>query len=71
MNWKLFLEALGSAAINGAAGGATQAIATGGGHVNTGTAISAGIGALFGILTYLKQPAFAPPPAPAPPTATK
>lgn len=56
MNWKLWLEGLGFAALNGGAGGAIQSV-TNGGHINTGTAVAAGIGALLGAIAYLKQPA--------------
>ena len=53
MNWKAWLQGLAAAAINGSASAAAQAVA--GGHVNTGTGVTAGIGALLGAILYLAE----------------
>lgn len=60
MNWKLWLEGLGAAALSGAVTGATQAVSAG--QIGKGTGIAAAVGALLGVGVYLKQPAFATPP---------
>ncbi len=66
MNWKLWLQGLAAAAVGGAGSGFTQAVTTNGGHVNTGTAICAGVGALLTTVAYvIKSPLQrADPPAP-------
>ena len=53
MNWQVWLQGLGAAAINGAATAGAQAASSG--HVNTATAVTAGIGALLGALLYLAE----------------
>ena len=58
MNWKLFLEGLGAAAISGA--GTSLATAAAGGSLKAAGA-TAGVGALMGVLAYLKTPSFNPP----------
>ena len=55
MNWQLFFEGLAAAAINGFVVSAAQASTSG--HINKGTAVAGGIGALVGVAQYLKQPA--------------
>lgn len=56
MNWKLFLGGLESAASGGALLGLTQT-ATSGQAFGKATLITAGMGALLGVLKYLQQPA--------------
>lgn len=56
MNWKLWLEGFGAAALSGAATGVTQLASTTG-QVTKGTGLAAIVGAIIGIATYLKQPA--------------
>jgi hypothetical protein len=54
MNWKVWLQGLGAAAIGGAATSATQVLSTTG-TVNKGTALMGGIGALVGVAGYLAK----------------
>ena len=62
MNWRLWVRGLAAAAIGGAATGATHALSTSGGAINTGTAITSAAGALVTVLAYLaKSPLGAPP----------
>lgn len=61
MNWKLWLEGFGAAALSGAVSGATQALSTGGGFTGA-TGIAAAVGALLGVGLYLKTPATQAPP---------
>jgi hypothetical protein len=60
MNWKTWLKGFLSAALTGGATGAGQVISTTG-HVNLGTAVVAGIGALGGLINYLIQSPLVPP----------
>lgn len=64
MKFSIWLKGFASAALSGAAAGAGQVISTTG-HVNTGTAVTAGIGALVGLINYLiKSPLVPNPPTP-------
>lgn len=56
MNWQLWFEGLAIAAVTGATNGAVQALQNGG-KLTGATGVSAGIGALLGVLAYLKTPA--------------
>ena len=56
MNWKLWLEGLGTAVLGGAVTGVTQ-LASGSGQLTKGTGFAAALGAIFGAAAYLKQPA--------------
>lgn len=60
MNWQLWFEGLAMAVMNGGAMGAVQAMQNGG-QINKGTGVSAAVGALLGLLSYLKTPAVMPP----------
>jgi len=66
MNWKIWLQGLGAAALGGAATATTQVITTTGHVQGTAIGISAGVGALLATLTYFMrsplQPAAAVPP---------
>jgi hypothetical protein len=69
MNWKLFLQSLAAAAIGGAATSVTQVVADPGHTDFTHMGPVAGVGALVGVLGFLKQSP-APPPPPAPGSTT-
>lgn len=65
MNWKLWLEGLGSAALGGFVTGLVHAIGNGG-QINNTTWLAGAAGALAAIALYLKPPATSPHPVDAP-----